>query len=618
VHELFEDQVRRTPDAAALSGNGRVYTYTALNRRANQVARHLRDLGVLTADRVALRMPRSVDSVVAMLAVLKAGAAYVPLEAQLPAERLRWMITDTTPRLALTGLPLTLEPGRVPVVPLRLDAIEVAGRPDDDLGVPVHPDDVCYLPYTSGSTGRPKGIEVPHRSVPGFFTGVAYATWGPGQVTLFHSSMSWDGHVFDVYPALLTGGHVVVYPGDTADPLAVARYARSHGVTGLFLPAQALNIVVDEEPDLLTGLTWLVSGGEAASGAHYERLVALAPALRLVNAYGPVECTALATAHRAGPADHDRPSVPVGVPVGDRRVYVLGDAGEAVADGTVGELCIGGHAVARGYLGRSDLTAARFVPDPFGPEPGARLYRTGDRGRRLADGVFEYLGRDDDQVKLRGFRIELGEIEAVLREHPAVAHAAAAVDPNGPAGGRLVAYLVAANSGVVDPDVLRDHLAARVPPAMVPSAFVWLDRLPITANGKLDRARLDPPPSSGHDGEPGTDFAAGPHALAVIWAQVLGVQVAAGHDDFLELGGNSLAATQMASRVRQALGVDLEVRHVYEARTLRGLAETIDRLRAVPATPAIRPRSRVPLVRRHTEPDAALPISAEAPAQEVR
>lgn len=589
LHVLFEDQVRRTPGAPALRGDGRRLTYAELNRRANQVARQLRHLGVETADRVALRLDRSVDSVVAMLAVLKAGAAYVPLERDVPAERARWILTETAPRLVLTGSQAGPVPtAAVPVMPLRADAPEVTARSAENLDLAVSPDDICYVPFTSGSTGRPKGIEVPHASVPGFFADVTYATWGPGRATLFHSSMSWDGHVFDLYPALVSGGEVVVYPGDTADPLAVARFARDHGVTGLFLPAQALNIVIDEEPLLLRGLTWLVSGGEAASPAHYSRLLAAVPGLRLINAYGPVECTALATAHVAEPGSPLAGAVPIGRPVGDRQVFLLDGDGRPVADGTVGELCIGGPAVARGYLGRPDLTATRFRPDPYAAAPGARLYHTGDRGRRGADGVFDYLGRDDDQVKLRGLRIELGEIETVLREHPAVADAAAAVDRSGPAGGRLIAYVVRAPDSEVDDGQLRAHLAARLPPGMVPSGVEWLDRLPLTRNGKLDRSRLTPAVAAG----PGPEGPAGDPALAGIWARVLGAGTGSPRDDFFAAGGNSLAATKLAAQVRQAFGVDLEVRHIYEARTLGGLAAAIDGLRGVPAAPAIRPRRR--------------------------
>ncbi|HEU0077907.1 MAG TPA: amino acid adenylation domain-containing protein, partial [Longimicrobiaceae bacterium] len=451
VHELFAAQAERRPGAVALvSGEERV-TYAELHRRSNRLAHLLAGRGVRPGTRVGVCLERSPEMVVALLGVLKAGAAYVPLGPAYPADRLAYMLADAQAPLLLTQESLR---ERLPefagsVVSLDGDAAEIARQDDEAPAVEVSPEELVYVIYTSGSTGQPKGTEVPHRAIPGFFRGVEYARFDAEVVLLQHSSVSWDALTLELWPALLSGGRCVLYPGAASEPEKLGEQVRAHGVNTLWLTAAYFNLIVDTCPDLLEGVAQVMTGGESVSVPHVRRALELYPGLRLVNGYGPSECTVFATCHPVA-AGFDAPAVPIGRPVGDRRVHLLDRAWEAVPTGVPGELCIGGPAVARGYLGRPELTAERFVPDPFG-EPGARLYRSGDRVRWRTDGVLEFVGRTDFQVKIRGFRVEPGEVEAVLAGHPAVREAAVVVRETAPGERRLVAYATAEAGAELSP-----------------------------------------------------------------------------------------------------------------------------------------------------------------------
>ncbi len=573
VHELFEQVVARTPRAIALSGDGYTLDYTELDRRANRLAHHLITLGAGRGVLVGLHMRRSADSVVAMLGVLKSGAAYVPLEPGMPAERLELMAQECGIELVVTGA--DTEWTATPAPTVRVTCAAVAARPTTPPRAGVRGTDLCYVPFTSGSTGRPKGTEVPHAAVPGFFRDEDYADWGPGAVAIHHSAASWDAHVLDLYPALLSGGRVAVYEGDAMDPVATARWSEAQGATVLWLTSAAFNTVVDVDPTLLSGLRQLIIGGEALSVAHVAAAQAALPRCRIVNGYGPSECTVFSTVRVVTPADLAGSAVPIGRAVGDRTLALLDEHGDPVPDGEVGELYVGGPAVARGYRGRPALTARSFVPDPA--LPGARRYRTGDHARRRPDGVLEFVGRIDGQVKIRGFRVEVDEVAAKLRAHGDVLDAAVAARP-GPAGStELVGYVVGHRTAAVNPDRIRGFVAERLPAAMVPSWIVQLDRLPLTRNGKLDRRALpDPVPAgSAVDSAP----PAGPmeEFLATVWQELLRVSAVGRDQDFFQLGGQSLLATQLVSRIRQRVGVELPVRAVYDAPSLAGLAAAVDR-----------------------------------------
>ena len=576
VPARFARQVSQTPDAIALVQGDQQFTYAELDLWSVRLAHRLLGHGVRPGDRIALLTGRSLEGVVAMLAVLRIGAAYVPLDLDLPRQRRDRILQECRPRLLLTAPGDAVNTDGLPV-----DLRALASEPTHDPGVEVHPDDLMYVTFTSGSTGAPKGSLIPHRAVVGFFEPASYAEWGPHSVAYHHSALSWDGHVLDLYPALLTGGRVVVHQGGTS-PEEVVRGARHAGVTVLWLTAQSFHTVVNVEPRLLKGLRWLLTGGETVSPTHVARALAAVPELQIVNGYGPSECTVFSTAQPITPAELTGAALPIGSSVGDRRVHLLAPDGRPTPDGEPGEVHVGGPAVAHGYLNRPRLTAERFVPDPFTMTPGQRLYRTGDLAR-ARDGRIEFLGRADDQIKLRGFRIELGEIEQALNRHPSVAAAAVAVDRTSAAGDRLVGYLVPSGNGRPEHDELRGFLGDQLPTAMVPALYTWLDRLPLTRNGKLDRAALPAPEETSSAHEPPRSETE--RILADVWREVLGVDRVGRLDDFLELGGNSLHATQVTSRIALLLGVRIRLPKLYEKTRLAALAMDIESLRRTQPAP---------------------------------
>ncbi|MEW5925849.1 MAG: amino acid adenylation domain-containing protein [Gemmatimonadota bacterium] len=613
LHELFAEAAARRPHAPALRFRGETTSYAELDRRSRGLAGRLAALGVGPEACVGVCLERSPALVAALLAVLRAGGAYVALDPRHPDDRLAWMLADCGARVLVTepglrgrlagfggetvlcdgddvsaGIQPPYPPGPPPpasggkgehdsavaVLPSPL-AGEGSGEggPTGEPEPVVSPDHLAYVIYTSGSTGTPKGTAVPHRAVPGFFRGVDYARWDEEQVTLQHSSVSWDALTLELWPALLTGGTCVLYAGDAAEPEALAREVRENGVTTLWLTSAFFNLVVDTRPEALAGVRQVMTGGETVSAAHVRRALELHPGLRLVNGYGPGECTVFSTCWPV-PAGFDGATVPIGRPVGDRRVYLLDRRLEPVPVGVPGELYVGGPAVARGYLGRPELTAAGFVPDPFG-EPGARMYRSGDRARWRADGVLEFVGRTDFQVKVRGFRVEPGEVEAVLLSHPAVREAVVLAREDAPGDRRLAGYVTARPGASPDPAELRAHLAGRLPAYMVPAALVVLDALPLTAHGKTDRRALPAPGASGGAAHlpPRTPTE---ELLAAVWEEVLGVERVGAGDDFFALGGHSLLAARVASRLREAFGAEVPLRALFEAPVLADLAARVD------------------------------------------
>ncbi|HEX8904783.1 MAG TPA: amino acid adenylation domain-containing protein, partial [Longimicrobiaceae bacterium] len=482
VHELFAEQAARTPGDVAIVFGDESLTYAELDRRANRLAHHLRGLGVGPDVKVGVCVERSPEMVVGVLGVLKAGGAYVPLDLGYPAERLAFMAADAEVRVLLTQERLL---GQLPahegrVVCLDRDRAEIEAHPDTAPESGARPDHLAYVIYTSGSTGTPKGTEVPHRAIPGFFRGADYVSWDAGQVHLQHASTSWDVLTLELWPALLTGARSVLFPARASEPVLLGEMVKRHGVTILWLSSAYFNLIVDTCPEVLDGVRQVMTGGEAVSAPHVRRAQELVPEMRLVNGYGPSECTVFASCYPI-PRPFDAPVVPIGTPVGDRRVYLLDGAMELVPVGVPGELFVGGPAVARGYLGRPGLTAATFVPDPFGA-PGARLYRTGDRVRWRQDGVLEFVGRVDFQAKVRGFRVEPGEVEVALLADERVREAVVVVRDDVPGGRALVAYAVAADGTALTAAELRAALKARLPEYMIPSAFVLLESLPLNAH----------------------------------------------------------------------------------------------------------------------------------------
>ncbi|HET7460299.1 MAG TPA: amino acid adenylation domain-containing protein, partial [Longimicrobium sp.] len=600
IHQLFEAQVERTPGAAAVVCEGERLTYAGLNARANRLAHHLRSLGVGPGARVALAMPRSAALVQAELAVLKCGAAYVPLDPAHPGERLREVLDDSAPAVLLTIRALAERFGglALPVVALDDDVPAWASHPAADLAVRgVTAEQLAYVMYTSGSTGRPKGVMVPHRAVLRLVFNNRYVEFGPDERVAFAANPAFDATTMEVWAPLLTGGRVVVIgPEVVLDPAALARTLEDEGVTALFVTTAVFNQYAAAIPRALAALRHLMTGGERADPASFVRVLAHGGPVRLIHCYGPTETTTFAITGLVDRVDAEARTLPLGRPIGNTRVYLLDAAGEPVPVGVTGELHVGGAGVARGYLGRPALTAERFVPDPFAARPGARLYRTGDLGRWLPDGTIEFVGRNDFQVKVRGFRVEPGEIEARLLEHPAVREAVVLAREDAPGDKRLVAYVVGGEAAGAE--ALRAHLAAALPEYMVPAAYVRLEEWPLTPNGKVDRRALPAPEGDAYAArayEPPASETE--QALAEIWAEVLGVERVGRHDHFFDLGGHSLLVVRVISRVRQVLEVEVAMGDLFTRPVLhefaRGL-ETAARSQLPPVEPAPR-GGRVPL-----------------------
>ncbi|MFE2752599.1 amino acid adenylation domain-containing protein, partial [Actinosynnema sp. NPDC059335] len=578
VHAMVEEQVARTPDAVAVVARGVELTYRELDARANRLARLLVARGAGPERVVALVASRTADTVVALLAVLKAGAAYLPVEPDHPRERVAFVLDDARPVLLLADAAARAALPATDVPVLTLQDAAAADHPahpltDADRTAPVLPAHPAYLIYTSGSTGRPKAVVVEHRSVADYLAWTSREYRGPAGVALVHSPISFDLTVTALFTPLVTGGRVVLAPLTDPDPEGAAALRRTPTT---FLKATPSHLpLLELLPDEFSPTEELLLGGEALTGEALRTWRQRHPGATVRNVYGPTEATVNCAEHRIAPGDPVAPGpVPIGRAQAGARLYVLDDDLRPVPTGVPGELHIAGTGLARGYLGRPGLTAERFVADPYGP-PGSRMYRTGDVVRRRADGELVFLGRVDDQVKLRGHRIEPGEVEVVLTAHPHVERAVVVVREDVPGDRRLVGYLVPAvgtAASEVDVDAVRAAATGALPEYMMPSALVVLDAVPLTRNGKVDRAAL---PAPRHDGPAGT---ARSHrspreaVLAGLFAETLGVPAVGPDDDFFRLGGHSLLAVRLVDRVRSALGVDVGIRGVFEAPTPAALA----------------------------------------------
>ena len=576
VHELFEAQAERRPDAPAVVSDSGVLTYRELNERANRLAHLLRGRGVGPETPVALALDRSPDLVVATLAVLKSGGFYVPVDPGYPPARIGLMLADTGAPLVVTAAShrARLPESDAGVVVLDELAGELERQPVENPDAAVGPRSLAYAIYTSGSTGRPKGTLVEHRSIVRLVAPATYAELGEDEAILQLSSISFDAATFEIWGALLNGGRLVV-PSGALSVEELGEVVERHGVTTLWLTAGLFHQVVDAGLDRLRGVRQLLAGGDVLSPAHCAKALETVPALRLVNGYGPTEATTFTCCHPIAPGSRLKPSIPIGRPIGRTQVYLLDRNLEPVPPGVPGRLHVGGHGVARGYHGQAALTAERFVPDPFGDEPGARLYDTGDVARWLPDGAIEFVGRADAQLKVRGFRVEPGEVEAVLRSHPELDDALVLARKGAAGDERLVAYVTAGESAPA-PAELRSFTAKRLPEFMVPSTFAVLDGLPLTPNGKVDRRALpDPAPDEAAETyvEPRTPME---QLVARVWRDVLEVERVGAADSFTELGGHSLLATQVVTRLHAELGRDVPLRLMFEHPTVELLARALE------------------------------------------
>jgi amino acid adenylation domain-containing protein len=577
VHQLFEEQVERTPDAIAVVYEDRQLTYRELNNSANQLAHYLRRQGVQPETLVAICMERSIDMIVGLLGILKAGGAYVPLDPGYPKERLGFMLEDTQAGIVLTDTASRnrLQPAGARIIVLDRNREEFAKEPQVNPISQSTAIGLAYVIYTSGSTGVPKGIEVRHRGVVRLLLGVDYVQVDTTRTFLHLAPISFDAATFEVWGALLHGGKCVLFPGKVTGARELGEVLKKHQVTTLWLTAALFNTVINEQPQALSEVKQLLIGGETLTVRHVKKGLAELPNTAIINGYGPTESTTFTCCYPIPrQLDDNISSIPIGKPIGNTQVYILDSHLNPVPIGVPGELHIGGDGLARGYLNRPELTAETFIANPFSNEPEARLYKTGDLARYLADGTIDFLGRIDSQVKIRGYRIEPGEIETVLAQHPAIQQAAVLAREDTPGDQRLVAYVVAAAGRTPSLDALRSFLQQKLPDYMVPSAFVFLDSLPFTPNGKLDRKALPTPDQSRPELE---DAFAAPRTaveetLAIVWSEVLKLDKVGIHDNFFHLGGHSLLATKVVSRIRGRFGFDLPLREIFAAPTIAALA----------------------------------------------
>jgi amino acid adenylation domain-containing protein len=599
IHQLFEAQVARTPDAVAVVFEEEDLTYRELNIRANQLAHHLQALGVGPETLVGICAERSLEMVVGLLGILKAGGAYVPLDPTYPKERLAFMLSDVQTSVLLTQYKLVsgLPRHGLRLVCLDIDWERIAQQREDNPVSEAIPENLAYVMCTSGSTGRPKGVMIPHRSLSNHmhWMQATFPVTAADRVVQ-ETPISFDPSIWEIFAPLVAGGRLIVArPGGHQDSAYLVELLATHQVTMMKLVPSLLQMLLEEEAlAICQSLRHVFCCGEPLPSALQERFFGRLEA-HLHNLYGPTEATldvACWTCERGG----ERRAVPIGRPIANTQLYLLDGQLQPVPIGVPGELYIGGASLAQGYLNQPTLTAERFISNPFSNETGARLYKTGDLARYLPDGNIEFLGRLDNQVKIRGYRIELGEIETILEHHPAIRQAIVVAREDATGDRRLVAYCVPHYRFIPDIRELRSFLQTKLPDYMVPVAFVVLDPLPLTPNGKVDRQALPNP-----DQTRSTLFEAfaAPRTpteelLADIWASVLGVEAVGIHDNFFDLGGHSLVAVRVMSRLRKVLQVDVSLRTLFDAPTVAGLAQRIEMARQAAQSALAPPLKVVP------------------------
>ncbi len=592
VHGSFQAQAARTPDAVAVRCAGRGLTYRELDEMANRLAHRLIAEGAGPERPVMILTDRTVELVVGLLAVLKSGSYYLPLHSGLPRERLQWIADDSNAPVLLADT--TMRDRWLPRAPVTIlvdRPAEFADFPGTDPAVAVYPDQLAYVMYTSGSTGTPKGVAISRRNVLDLVGDSMFAVPGAHDRVLLVASYAFDPSVYCVWHPLLHGGTVVVAAESELTVDRLARLFAEERITAATITAGLLRVIADERPECFAGVREIVTGGDVISPVAVRKLLEACQGLTIRCAYGPTEATMAASQSPWSEPDSVPERMPIGRPLDGTRAYVLDDRLAMAATGEAGELYLAGAGLARGYAGRPGLTCERFVADPFGPA-GSRMYRTGDVARWNADGLIEFVGRADNQVKIRGFRVEPGEIESVLAGYPGLRQAVVTAREDQPGDRRLVAYLVPEPSLPVDSGEVIGYLEQRLPAHFVPSAFVTLDRLPLTPNNKVDYRALPAPPTGGADGRAPRDERE--ETLCGLLGDILGTAGVGIDDDFFALGGHSLHATRLISRIRAAFGVDLGVAEVFGNPTAAGLAGLLESAPA--ARQAVRPMARPDLV----------------------
>ena len=578
VPQLVARQAAATPEAVALAAGDQTCTYRELNRRANQVAQYLQTLGVQPGVLVGLCVERSFDMVVGLLGILKAGGAYVPLDPGYPPDRLAFMLNDTQAPVLVTQQRLIsrLPSGVARVVLLDTDTAVLAQQSEAEPVLSATASDLAYVIYTSGSTGRPKGVQITHESLLNllFWHHRAFAVTPSDRATQL-TSPAFDATGWELWPYLTAGASVYLLDEESRVVPELCRdFLLSHGISITFLPTALAESVMALEWPSTTSLRYLLTGADALH--HYP-----SPSLpfALINNYGPTEATVVATFGRVFPTECVAIPPSIGRPIANTQIYLLDEHLRQVPIGTPGELCIGGAGLAKGYLNQPELTAEKFIPHPWSSEPGARLYKTGDLARYLPDGQIAFMGRIDHQMKIRGYRIEPDEIMSVLNEQPAIRMSLVIAREDAPGDKRLVAYVVPVPGAYISAGSLREMLAQRLPDYMVPATFVLLEALPVTPNGKVDRAALPAPGATNTLQDAVEAFPSTPiqKRLNGIVAPLLGLEQIGIDDNIFLLGGTSLMGTQVIVRVAEAFGVELPLRTLFESPTLRLLSVEIER-----------------------------------------
>src|SRR6266536_2129212 len=595
---LLEAQVARAPDAPAVVAGDVTLSYAQLNARANQMAHYLISRGAGPEQVVALALPRTAEMVIALLAVLKAGAAYLPVDPDYPPERVGFMLGEAASALVVSTREVA---GRLPADSrdrhVRIDERGVcdlvAGSPardvtDADRTRALSAASPAYVTYTSGSTGVPKGVVVPHRAVERLVRQCGFAELNAADVVGHLAPLSFDAATFEIWGALVNGAALAVAPGGVVSAGELGGFLAARRVSVLWLTAGVFDQVATADAGVFAGLRYLLAGGDVLAVRACRAVLERVPWVRLVNGYGPTENTTFTTTYLVRAATDLEGGVPIGRPLPGDRVYVLDGFLRPQPPGVIGELYVAGAGLARGYLGRPGLTAERFVGCPFG-SAGERMYRTGDLGRWRGDGQLEFAGRVDDQVKIRGFRIELGEVAAALSRQAGVAQAVAVARQDGPAGTRLVGYVTSAPGQAADPAAVRAGVASSLPDHMVPAAGVVREALPVTSRGKVDGRALPAPDFAAMAGS-GIPRSPREKILCEIFAEVLGIERVGTGDSFFDLGGDSLLVTRLASRMRSVLGVEIPIRAAFEAPTVATLAQRLSD--AAPARPRLAPMRR--------------------------
>jgi amino acid adenylation domain-containing protein len=584
VAQLFEEAVKIYADRVAVICGGARLTYRELNQRANAVALRLQELGVKPESLVGLCLERSAELIVGLLGILKAGGAYVPLDPEYPRERINFMLGDTSTSVMLTQL--TIAPSVLadsPAERVYLDDLLADGSLLTDKNPELHagPDSLAYVLYTSGSTGRPKGVLVENRSIVRLVFNTNFCQFGPEEVFLHFAPISFDASTFEIWGALLHGSTLVVMPPKASSLPQIGQVIRDHKVTTAWLTAGLFHLFVDECLEDLRPLKQLLAGGDVLSAAHVRQVLTKFPHITLINGYGPTEGTTFTCCHVMRNGDSVPDSVPIGRPITNTFAYVLDENQNPVPKGQAGELYAGGDGVARGYLNAPELTAERFLPDPFNELPQARMYRTGDRVCWGEDGTLEFLGRVDTQVKILGNRIELGEIEAALLRHPAIRQACVIARADEAGNKRLMAHYVTADSQPLRARELKDFLSIKLPAFMVPALYTPLATLPLNPNGKVDRAALPTAATAkAQETRPGMTSNL-EQTVTDVWKKVLHLDSLGMDENFFDLGGDSLLIVAVHSQLQKLLHREIEVTDLFEHTTIRTLSQHLGKADSV-------------------------------------